>query len=165
MTKIANPRYCPTAWLDEVNPLGDAPEAFARRNGDQWLLIDPDEETNAVTHCKSDLEQGQIVNFARLTNYDDFTLTIKADGTHYADLPEFDGHPGFRLEQWEYEDSVDDLGDLIRLGTAGQIFDDIANPLPEGTYTVQCWSWRDTIPLRFEPDGDAPKFVPCAGAN
>lgn len=44
-------------------------------------------------------------------------------------------------------------------------FDDIDNPLTEGTYTVECWSWHDTIPLRFEPDGDAPKFVPCAGAN
>lgn len=165
MKLIANPRFCPTDWLDEINPLGDTPEAFARRDGDRWLLIDPDEETGAETYFKGEIEPGQIVNFARLTTYDDFTLAVREDGSHYADLPEFDGHPGFRLEGWEYEDVVDDLSELIRVGATGSIDGALGNPLTAGTYMVECWAWRDTTPYRFEPDGNTPKFVLCAGAN
>ena len=165
MSEIANPRYCPTDWLDESNPLGDTPEAFARLDGAKWCLIDPNEAIGAETYFNQDLEAGQVVNFARLTTYSDFALTIREDGSHHADMPEFDGHPGFRLEEWEYEDTVDELSELIRLGTSGNIFDDVTNPLPAGTYTVECWAWRDTIPYRFEPDGDTPMFVRCAGAN
>ncbi|GLR55163.1 hypothetical protein KYK30_31925 [Shinella yambaruensis] len=165
MSEIANPRYCPTAWLDEVNPLGDTPEAFARTDGETWRLVDPDEDFNAAVYFNEPLEPGQIVNFARLTTYGDFVLTIREDGTHYADLPEFDGHPGFRLENWEYEDVVDELSELIRVGNREDIFSDGDNPLPPGSYTVECWAWQDTIPFRFEPADETPKFVLCAGGE
>lgn len=165
MSEIANPRYCPTDWLDEVNPLANMPEDFVRRDGDRWIMIDPDEETDAETYFKDEIEPGQVVNFACLTTYDDFSLTVREDGTHVAHPPEFDGNPGFRLEGWDYEDVVDELSDLIRLGAGGSVYDDLDNPLTAGTYTVECWAWRDTIPYRFAPDGDTPKFVLCAGMN
>jgi hypothetical protein len=161
----ANPRYCPTEWLDEINPLGNTPEAFVRRDGERWITIDPDEEEGSEAYFKGEIEPGQLVNFARLTTYDDFILTIQADGSHYADLPQFDGHPGFRLEDWEYEDVVDELSELIRIGATGDTYGELGHPLTSGTYTVECWAWRDTIPYRFEPHGATPKFVLCAGAN
>lgn len=162
MADTANPRYCPTDWLDEVCPLADTPEGFARRVGDNWLLIDPDEETDAETYCKSDLEAGQIVSFARLIKHDDFTLTVHDDGSHSADHPDFpEGHTGFRLPDWEWGDSVEALSELVRLGEDG-----ISNEaLQPGTYTVECSTWQDDISFRFEPQDEVPKFVLSAGAN
>ena len=163
MAEAANPRYCPTDWLDEVNPLGDTPEAFVRRTAGGWLLIDPDENTDAETFFKQQLEPGEIVKFARLTTYDDITLIVRADGTYVADTPTFDGHPSFRLPEWEWEDMVDDLKELISIGTREDLFVD--KPLDPGTYTVECWSWTDGASYRFQPDRETPKFVLCAGAN
>ena len=163
MSEIANPRYCPTDWLDEVNPLGDTPEAFARRIATGWLLIDPDEKTEAETNLKGPLEAGQIIKFARLTSYEDITLIVHENGTHTADLPDFDGHPSFRMPDWEWEDVVDNLSELISIGTREDW--SVDKPLEPGEYTVECWSWHDGASYRFQPDGDTPKFAICAGAN
>lgn len=166
MAEIANPRYCPTDWLDEVNPLGDTPEAFAHRLDDSWLLLDPEEDEDAETYFKSHLEAGQIVNFAKLTTLPDFTLTVRADGSHHADVPQLPkGHTSFRLPDWDWEDSVDEISELIRLGEGPDLTSDRDDPLSPGIYIVECWTWQDTIPFRFEPDGDTPKFILCAGAS
>lgn len=162
MTEIANPRYCPTDWLDEVNPLGNTPEAFVRRDGDRWIMIDPDEEPDAESYFKGEIDPGQVIKFARLTTYDDITLTVREDGTYTADLPAFDGHPSFRLPDWEWEDMVDDLKELISVGTR-ETWED--KPLEAGEYVVECWSWHDGTTYRFLPDGETPKFVLCSGAN
>jgi hypothetical protein len=166
MTGIANPRYCPTAWLDEVNPLADTPEGFARHIGGVWLLANPDEEPENMPFIKDDLVEGQIVSFARLITHDDFTLTIREDGSHHADIPQLpSGHTSFRLQDWQWGDFVDELAEVIRLGAEPNLIDDIDNPLQPGAYTVECWTWQDDIPFRFAPEGDTPKFVLCAGAN
>jgi hypothetical protein len=168
MAEIANPRYCPTAWLDEVNPLADTPEGFVRREGGVWLLIDPDHEPDEETFFKDDLVEGQIVNFARLITHDDFTLTIRENGSYSANLPQLpSGHTAYRLSEWEWEDSVDDLEELIRLGFSPfqNLVNDTDTPLQPGSYTVECWTWQDQIPFRFAPEGEVPKFVLCAGAN
>lgn len=166
MTEIANPRYCPTDWLDEVNPLADTPEGFARPINDGWMLIAPDEDEGDSTFYKTSLEAGQIVNFARLITHPDFSLTIREDGSHFADVPQLpNGHTSFRLPDWDWEDSVDEISELIRLGEGPDLTTDLDDPLKPGTYSVACWTWQDTIPFRFEPDGDTPKFVLCAGAS
>lgn len=154
-------KWIPSEWLDELNPMMlDSPDAYIEVIGNGWGLRLPEgDDDRENPFYQSAVEPGQVVNFLWTDNFGQVVLTVRHNGSWSTDYSTPEGATHF------YEHSTGAITDSIAELVNGDPESHL-DPLPPGDYVVDCYTWSEDIPLRFDvgPDGVA-RFSPCAGAN
>ncbi|TWD58145.1 hypothetical protein FB480_101900 [Agrobacterium vitis] len=152
--------YLPAYWQDEIIPTQqENVNSFIHKQGDQfWLGPAGDEWNGASDFHKKLLEDGCIVEFVALEQYEDITVDVASDDfeTFPAALSRANG---FRLVDGDEEDVFESVEQLVGSGNDRK-------RLEPGSYEVECWWWSEKeFPYRFIVENGNGRFEPCHGAH
>jgi hypothetical protein len=152
-----NWRWLPDEWTDEAQPLPRQKIAdFIHRdsNGQWWLKPHVNDADHHDDSYHRQLGHGDLIAFAALETFLDFTLTVRAGG--FETCSDFEPRANwFRLEGDDDENIFCDLEELVSAANDGI-------RLNTADHTVEQWWWSDTpYKFRFEIDSDGNgQFVP-----
>lgn len=150
--------WLPSEWLDEAIPTPqETPDAFIRALDDgRFRLQPPGTDYDDDDFFRTDIVEGQIVEFSACDDYGEIRVEIAEDRSYTL----LDHFPDGATQFWIPGDAY------TMTHSIEEMVNNTLEPLEPGEHTLGAYSWEHSASFRFEvPHDGVPRLVLCAGVN